>query len=111
VRRLQGTLGLADMLAHTTKKTQTPRPLSIVVVCHKCQPSSHRRRGLLERGERVPGSRPCSSKAAVYEDSSCLARKVAVALRHVHAHVHVHVCMHMCDVLAGAAWSNFGLAV
>jgi hypothetical protein len=47
----------------------------------------------------------------VYEDSSCLARKVAVALRHVHAHVHVHVCMHMCDVLAGAAWSNFGLAV
>ena len=60
---------------------------------------------LLERGERVPGSQPCSSKAAVYEDhSSCLAKKVAVVSD-------MYMCMHMHIVICGRApaWADLVL--
>ena len=56
-----------------------------------------------ERGERVGSeSQPCSSKAAVYEDSSCLhGEEGGGGLRHVHVHAHAH-----CDVWAGAAYAD-----
>ena len=60
---------------------------------------------LLRRGERVPGSQPCSSKAAVYEDhSSCLAKKVAVVSD-------MYMCMHMHIVICGRApaWADLVL--
>ena len=43
-------------------------------------------------------SQPCSSKAAVYEDSSCLREEGGGGLRHVHVHVHAHA---HCDVCVG----------
>ena len=45
-------------------------------------------------------SQPCSSKAAVYEDSSCLVRKVAVVSD---MYMCMCMCMHMHIVMCGRA--------
>ncbi len=66
--------------------------------------SSHHRRCLLERGERVGSeSQPCSSKAAVYEDSSCLARNRWRWSQTCACTCCMCMCMHMHIVMCGRA--------